>query len=321
MKKETKRLMLLMGVSSAVAAGVAYTVGRMLTDVAINRKIPHYPKRMGNALSGCDINSPEIQFAIKKSKELKELPVELVSTTSYDGLRLNGRWYPCDNPKRIIIAMHGWRSSWDRDYGMSFDFLKSCGCSMLFPDQRGQNDSDGEYIGFGVLERFDCLRWIKYVIDRFGTDIPIYLLGISMGATTVLMTSGFVLPAAVHGIIADCGFTSPHAIWSHVANNNLRISDKIIYPIANAIAKSKAKFDGDDCSTVDCLSTNAVPVLFIHGTKDTFVPIEMTFENYLACKAPKELFVVPGAGHGVSYLIDTPGYQRAVLDFFSEYDR
>lgn len=63
-----------------------------------------------------------------------------------------------------------------------------------------------------------------------------------------------------------------------------------------------------------------VPVLFIHGTDDHFVPIEMTYENYKACAAPKRLFIVPGAGHGSSYFVDRDGYERAIKAFWDDYD-
>jgi fermentation-respiration switch protein FrsA (DUF1100 family) len=187
---------------------------------------------------------------------------------------------------------------------------------MVYPDQRGQNESEGEYIGFGVLERHDCLNWIKYINERFGDSLPIYLLGVSMGASTVLMTSGFDLPDSVKGIIADCGFTSPRKIWEHVIKNNLKMSGKVAYPIVNAICKREAQFDGEEFSTTEALAKNQKPVLFIHGGGDSFVPIQMTFENYLACTAPKELLVVPGAGHGMSYITDSEAYMKAVKSFF-----
>jgi fermentation-respiration switch protein FrsA (DUF1100 family) len=276
---------------------------------------------VGDAISGGLAKDPKICLALENSEKAKLLSTEKVSVKSFDGLNLMGEWYPAEDPKRIVIAMHGWRSSWQLDYGTSIDFLHDNGCSILLANQRSHNESDGEYIGFGVFERFDCLEWINYLINRFGKDIPIYLLGVSMGATTVLMASGFVLPASVHGIIADCGFTSPKAIWSYVAGSNLHLSEKLVYPIANAITKAKAKYDGEDCTTTDALSHNTVPVLFVHGTNDKFVPIQMTFENYTACKAPKELLVVPGAGHGFSYLEDTKLYQKTVLEFFRSYDK
>jgi len=61
-----------------------------------------------------------------------------------------------------------------------------------------------------------------------------------------------------------------------------------------------------------------VPILFIHGTDDNFVPIEMTYENYKACTAPKKLFIVPGAEHGMSYVMDKDGYENAVKLFWNE---
>ena len=52
---------------------------------------------------------------------------------------------------------------------------------------------------------------------------------------------------------------------------------------------------------MDALRKNKVPVLFIHGQDDSFVPVSMTKENYEACVAPKEILIVPGAIHGMSY--------------------
>ena len=64
-----------------------------------------------------------------------------------------------------------------------------------------------------------------------------------------------------------------------------------------------------------------VPVLFIHGTDDKFVPVEMTYENYKACKGQKHLLVIPGANHGMSYRVDKAAYENAVLNFWHLYDK
>lgn len=320
MKKSTKNLLITAGVAAVVATGTVLAAGRILVNAAVHRdgvKVK-VPLKLKSKLSGGLIDDPKVKDAVEAAERSKELTTETVGIVSRDGLNLTGHLYHCDAPKRIIIAMHGWRSDWHTDFGSSVDFLHDEGCLMLCPDQRGQNDSEGEYIGFGVLERNDCIDWLNFVIERFGTDLPIYFLGVSMGATTVLMASGNELPDCVKGIIADCGFTSPHAIWKHVLDNNLKIKEKLAYPIANAIVKRKAKYDGDEYSTTDALAVNKKPVLLIHGSSDGFVPISMTFENYLACTAPKELFIVPGAGHGMSYLTDTAGYQKTVREFFDK---
>ena len=61
--------------------------------------------------------------------------------------------------------------------------------------------------------------------------------------------------------------------------------------------------------------------MFAQGTDDSFVPVEMTYENYEACVAPKTLFLVPGADHAMSYLVNREGYEAQVKDFWETYDR
>lgn len=319
-KKGKIALAVTAGAVAAVAAGAFVAAVRILSGVAINRKLIALPQGVQDKISGGLTKDPNLEQIRKAGEGAKTLATETVNIKSDDGLTLTGHYYPAKNPKRLIIAMHGWRSSWTNDYGASCDFFHSAGCSLLYPDQRCTGDSEGEYIGFGVLERRDCLAWINYATERFGTEIPIYLAGVSMGATTVMMTLGYSLPPNVKGVIADCGFTSPHAIWSHVINENIKISEKLSYPILNYICNKKAQYDGDEYSTIEALSETDVPVLFIHGGADKFVPIAMTFENYEACCSEKELLVVPGAGHGMSYLVDTEGYQKKVSEFFKKHD-
>ncbi len=320
MKKSAKALMVTAGVLTAALAGAVYLSGRLLVSAAVRRegvkvKLPY---KFRSKISGGLLDDPRVKDIAAAAEKAKALPTEPVSIVSHDGLNLTGSLYRCENPQRIVLAMHGWRSNWWTDFSCSVGFLHDEHCMLLMPDQRGTNDSEGDYIGFGVLERNDCALWVKYIVERFGNDLPIYLLGVSMGATTVLMASGCDLPDCVKGIIADCGFTSPHAIWKHVLDNNLRMNEKLTYPIANAIIKREAKFSGDDYSTIDALAVNTRPILFVHGSDDKFVPIDMTFENYLATSAPKQLLIVPGAGHGMSYVTETASYQKAVRKFFKK---
>ncbi len=320
MKKSTRGLLIAAGILTTAVAGAVYLSGRLLVDAAVRRdgvKVK-LPQKFKSKISGGMLDDPRVKDIAALAEKAKALPTEKISIMSEDGLNLTGNLYSCEKPRRIVLAMHGWRSNWWTDFSCSVDFLHDEHCIMLMPDQRGTNDSEGDYISFGVLERQDCALWVKYIVERFGSDLPIYLLGVSMGATTVLMTSGCELPECVKGIISDCGFTSPHAIWKHVLDNNLKMNEKLTYPIANAILKKEANFGGDDYSTVDALKVNTRPILFIHGTEDRFVPLDMTFENYLATSAPKQLLIVPGAGHGMSYVIDTVSYQKAVRKFFKK---
>ena len=316
MKKNVKAALLIGGSVVLSAAVATIAASRVLLSVAVKRKIAKFPQKMQDKLTGGLISDPNSKNIIKASREAECLPTEQVDIKGFGDIDLTGRIYHAESPKRVIIAMHGWRSSWQVDFGSTAEFYHNNNCTMVFPDQRGQNGSGGEYIGFGVLERHDCLLWVRYVTERFGNEIPIYLCGVSMGATTVLMTAGFELPQNVKGIIADCGFTSPHDIWEHVLKNNLHLNSKITYPIANYMCKKEANFDGQEYSTLEALRNNEIPVLFINGSSDRFVPLEMTFNNYLATKGAKELLIVPGASHGMSYITDSSAYEKAVVGFF-----
>lgn len=317
MKKSVRNALIVTAALSACAAGFGLAFSRLVVDMAVKRDAKiRFSEKLQDKISGGLKTDPGLEEIQRESDAAKQLKTETVTVLSDDGLTLKGHLYTCPNPKRIIVAMHGWRSNWQNDFGSTVQFYNRLGSVMLYADQRGQNDSDGDYIGFGVHERFDCLKWVEFVRARYGDRLPIYLLGVSMGATTVLMASGLELPQSVKGIIADCGFTSPKDIWDHIMSNNLHLNGKLAYPVVNLMCKKVAQFDGEECSTLDALKNNTRPVLFIHGSNDNFVPIKMTFDNYLACTAKKQLLIVPGAGHGMSYITDPNAYKKAVRDFF-----
>ena len=136
----------------------------------------------------------------------------------------------------------------------------------------------------------------------------------------MLMAAGLDLPENVCGIIGDCAFTSPHAILKHVASKNLHLSYGLQGLMADAMFKRRVQAGARDYSTVEAMRSCQVPVLLIHGTGDRFVPIEMSYENYRACAAPKRLHVVLGAGHGMCYYADRDGYEAAVKGFWSAFD-
>lgn len=323
MKKHKKRFLIGTAVAAgAVALGALYhATAKHFVGLALDRNLPKTAGNNPSRLMGSDNLSDILATITEASNRLQEQPMETVEITSHDGLKLVGHLHTCEAPKRIIIAMHGWRSCWSQDFGGISNFWHDNDCCVLYAEQRGQGESEGEYMGFGLLERFDCLTWIRYISQRFGQNISIYLAGISMGATTTLMTTGFEdLPDNLCGVMADCAFTSPHAIWKHVAENNLHIPYGLYDAVASEMCRRKIQVSSKDYSCVDAMQVCKVPVLFIHGTDDHFVPIEMTYENYKACAAPKRLLVVPGAEHGMSYLVDPVGYETTVKQFWDEFD-
>lgn len=305
--------------AAALCAGAVYGVTHLLMDVAMNRQPPRLRRRKngGSRLTGETPNDGFRAAQKAASQRLAAVPHEVVTIESWDGLRLAGHWFPCPDARHIIIAFHGWHSAWCRDFGLIADFWRQEKCSVLYVEQRAQQNSQGAYIGFGLTERRDCLAWAQWVTERFGTALPIYLAGVSMGGATVLMAADLPLPPAVRGIIADSAYTSPRAIWQHVARKNLHIPFLLGGWMADQVCRARLSVGSDECSTLASLAATKKPVLLIHGEDDHFVPVRMAYENQAACAAPCQLLVVPEADHAMSYYMDRPEYEERLRRFWT----
>lgn len=323
MSKHKKKVLIGSGIAVAVvsaAAAASHRITKELASIAMARPEPKVSEKAASKTTGTNYQSEFSQHRREMSRRLWEKDHVQVELTARDGEHLVGHWFYQEGAKRTIVAMHGWRSSWADDFGIIADFWLDNGCNVLFAEQRGQNNSGGEYMGFGLLERYDCADWAAWAAQQ--CDLPIYLSGASMGAATVLMASALKLPEAVCGIAADCGFTSPHAIWEHVAKDNLHITyTDVRRKTIDAICKQKLNGESAYYSCEDALRETNIPVLFIHGSDDHFVPVAMTYQNYQACASEKRLLIVPGAGHGESYYTDRENYEKTVIQFWSDHDK
>ncbi len=254
-------------------------------------------------------------FIDERKKYMLAQPHEDVQIRSEDGLRLHGVYFPVGDEKKVVICFHGYTSSCMSDYiALSGYYLKK-GFSMLLVDERAHGESEGEYIGFGCLDRIDGLGWLKYIINRCGEDVDILLHGTSMGGATVLMMSGLELPKQVKGIISDCGFTSPKYVFTHVLHTMYHMPAFPIIPVADYVNKKKAGYGMDECNAAREVKKAKVPILFIHGDADFFVPCYMCNEIYENCASPKDKLIVKGASHAESYYKDPDTYEK-YLDKF-----
>lgn len=244
-----------------------------------------------------------------------EIPYKEAVVTSYDGLRLFGKCYIASADAPWLIMLHGYRSGAERDFCGGLKFGIDSGFNVLLVDQRAHGKSEGKCLTFGIKERYDCLTWINYVISQAGGSCKIALYGMSMGAATVLMAAGSELPKNVVCIVADCGYTSPKAIIKKVIR-------EMHYPIFPTYALVRlggmlfGGFDIEEYSAVQAMEKCDIPVLFIHGDDDRFVPCDMGRENHRHCRAEgKKLLIVPNAGHGMSYMSDKRAYLGTVSEF------
>ena len=248
------------------------------------------------------------------TRVMDKAPCEHVYTDSIDGLKLHARYYHTQEGAPTVIVMHGYKGNALRDGAGGFALSRRLGFNVLVPDQRAHARSEGRVITFGIMERYDCLRWVEYINNRFGVDLPVVLSGLSMGAATVLMAAELNLPENVVGIMADCPYASPTGIIRKVCMDR-KFQEKLVFPFIRIAAKLLGHFSISESSAVDAVKQAKVPILLIHGDDDRFVPCEMSQEIAAACASPVQLEVFPEAGHGLCYMTDPERYESAALQF------
>lgn len=241
-----------------------------------------------------------------------------VEIRSHDGLLLHAHILNAKQAVGTILLMHGYRGTGLSDFSAVFRFYHEHGYNIVVPDERACGKSEGTYISLGILERHDCKRWTEWIVQQYGQDLPIFLDGVSMGASTILMATALDLPQNVRGIIADCGFTSPWEIVRAVVRATGSLPMFPFAYVAELYARVFGKFSFRETSTTVALKTCKIPIFFAHGKKDRFVPYSMSEENYAVCTSKKEFFTVENAEHGMCYLLEKEEYENRILAFFKE---
>ena len=240
---------------------------------------------------------------------------EDVYVESFDGLRLHGSYLPAPNSRGTMLLVHGFHGSGNTDFSCVLQFYHDLGLDLLVIDQRSHLGSEGTFLTMGVRERQDVRSWCLWLLQRFGEGHPVVLDGISMGGATVLMAAGLDLPRNVRGIIADCPFTTPREIFVSVMGK-MGLPTFLLWG-ADLYARLFAGFSIDGASTVEALKTCTLPLLIAHGEADDFVPCWMGVKSFEAAATPdKQLITVPGAGHGMSYLMAQEQMQAALVAFW-----
>ena len=160
--------------------------------------------------------------------------------------------------------------------------------------------------------------WLKS-LEESHPHLPVLISGISMGASIALMTAALPdLPSNLAGISADCGYSHPRKEVCHVLKSNMKLPIFPLYHIADLICRTRSGFSFDDCDMVREINNIKVPVLFIHGLADDFVPAYHTKWMHDAFEGKKELILVEKAGHGVAYLEDPQRVSRILEGFFDD---
>ncbi|MDE7293232.1 MAG: alpha/beta hydrolase [Oscillospiraceae bacterium] len=305
---------------TAAAAGVACTAGAL---TLFNRVIPRQDTLRVDLNEMADMEKwEEYKKIITPNREwLTAQELEHITIKSRDGLTLHGDFLPAENETdKLAICNHGYTGKGLQDCSSIGVFFHKLGYDVLIVDHRAHGMSEGDYVGFGILDRFDCRNWIEYVDERFDKKKKIVLYGVSMGATISLMTAGLSsLSRSVRAVIADCAFTSPYDVFAHILKRDYHLPPFPVMNINDMLCRKKAGYGFSDYSTLDAVKVTAVPILFIHGREDDFVPLWMSEQNYKECRSAKEILIVDNAAHAAAYYEDKDGYEEKIKNFLGKY--
>lgn len=308
---------------AALVAGGAFTACMAGAETLFNRTIPRQDTLRVDIGEMADMSKWEEykKFIVPKREWLESKELEHVTITARDGVELHADYFPAESPSnKLVICNHGYTGRGMKDCASIAVFFHRIGYDCLLVDHRGHGNSGGDYIGFGILDRYDCQKWIEYIDRRFEKSKQIVLYGVSMGATTVIMTSAFAdLSDSVKAVIADCAFTSPYDVFKHILKRDYHLPAFPIMNINDSLCRKKAGYGFSDYSTLDAVRETDVPILFIHGKEDNFVPLYMTKQNYEACRSEKEIMLVENAGHGASYYENPQAYEEKIENFTKKY--
>ncbi len=253
----------------------------------------------------------------------KEEPAEHVTVHAGDGTQLAADYYERKEGAPVVLYFHGYRSHAVVDGIPAYRITEQLNWNLLLAASRAHGKSGGDYCGMGVLERYDCRDWAAWAAERFGAETPLFLMGVSMSGTAVMMSSSLDLPESVCGIIDDCGYDS----FPEMLAQKVREKTSAYFPVSLFVfalecgAWMTGGFHFSDADACSALAQTDIPLLMIHSDADTTVPLSSAYRLYDSCRSEKQIKIIHGADHGENYRVDPDGYEETVIAFLRKYAR
>lgn len=304
-----------------ILIAVLIGAGNYFYSVAIDSS-----KESVDLYDGNETEAAPVSAMVEEEKQAKlqevldwneQQPFEILELQSEDGLKLKAAFLKNKNGNgKSVILAHGYKGHRKQMPGIT-KFYYDQGFNILKPDARGHGESEGDYIGYGWHDRKDYQQWIQLLIDEKRAE-SIFLHGFSMGASTVLMTSGEELPYEVKGIIADSGYTSVKEELAHQLKYLYHLPAFPLIEVTSAVTKVRAGYSFGEASALEKVMKNKLPLFIIHGDQDELVPTEMANRLYNAANSEKEIWIVPSAGHTEAYTVAEEEYQERLKKFIEK---
>lgn len=255
--------------------------------------------------------------SLKQAEALKDTFIY-----SPDHVKLHAYYVKAAQPTaRTAVVVHGYTGNAIRIMMIGYLYNKELGFNILLPDLRYSGLSEGEAIQMGWHDRKDVMQWMEVANRIYGDSTRMVIHGISMGAATTMMVSGEAQPHYVKGFVEDCGYTD---VWDQFSKELKAQFGLPRFPLmytADWLCRLEYGWSFREASALKQVARCRLPMLFIHGDKDDYVPTWMVYKLYEAKPGPKELWIVPEADHARSYLFNTEEYTEKVKAFTDRYIR
>lgn len=244
---------------------------------------------------------------------------EKISAVTDDGYTLiASRFMQPEHSDKWALVLHGY-TGWKEEMYPFAAWYYQQGYNVIVPDLRCQGESEGDFIGMGYTDSFDCRLWLDQILSE-DPNAQIVLHGQSMGAATALMMSGMEdLPSNVKAVIADSSYTTGYAMFGEKMQEWFHLPPFPLEDTACLMLLLRGGYDLRKASPVNAVTHSKTPTLFIHGTEDEMIPVRMTYELYEAASCKKELMLIEGAGHAQAQDAAPAGYFTAIGDFCREF--
>lgn len=240
--------------------------------------------------------------------------------TNPEGIQLHAYYIRAPRPTRkTAVIVHGYTDDAIRMFMIGYLYNRDLQYNVLLPDLQHQGESEGEAIQMGWKDRLDVKQWMRLANQLYGDSTQMVVHGISMGAATTMMLSGEEQPSYVKCFVEDCGYTSVWDEFAHELKNSFHLPPFPLLYATSWLCEQKYGWNFKEASSLKQVAKCRLPMFFIHGDKDTYVPTWMVYPLYEAKPEPKELWIVPGATHAVSYQENKQEYTDKVKAFVGKY--
>lgn len=244
---------------------------------------------------------------------------EKIAVETQDGYTLIAETFPAEEESHVwILVLHGYTGWKEEMYPFAYWYHEQ-GYQILVPDLRCQGESEGDFIGMGWTDHFDCVLWVNYILSR-DADARIVIHGQSMGASTALMMAGDERTSnKITAVISDCAYTDAYSMFGDKITEWFYLPPFPIVDTACFVLRMRGGYNLKDASAIDAVAKSRIPTLFIHGSEDDMISVQMSQDLYDAAGGPKELLIVEGAGHAQAQDKDPEAYYGAIAAFLEEY--